>query len=208
MPHAVRMPKPGQMTEECVLTLWLKDEGDTVAKGDVLFEIETDKSTMEVESFHDGVVLRRLVAEGETVPVNAICAWVGAPGEAVPDVTEPDVAEPRTARARPRSTALRSRRGASSQSRPPPEPPRSPAAAVPATGSICGRRPRPRAPRHQPAREPARRRGRPRSPVRRGHGPRRTHRRARRGHGHRGPPAGCDDERRRRRGGPPPRSGR
>jgi pyruvate dehydrogenase E2 component (dihydrolipoamide acetyltransferase) len=88
------MPKPGQMTEECVLSLWLKDEGDAVAKGDVLFEIETDKSTMEVESFHDGVVLRRLVAEGATVPVNAICAWIGEPGETVPDVAEPDVAEP------------------------------------------------------------------------------------------------------------------
>ena len=102
MPHAVRMPKPGQMTEECVLTLWLKDEGDAVAKGDVLFEIETDKSTMEVESFHDGVVLRRLVAEGETVPVNAICAWIGAfgetvPDETVPDETVPDVAKPESA---------------------------------------------------------------------------------------------------------------
>jgi pyruvate dehydrogenase E2 component (dihydrolipoamide acetyltransferase) len=78
------MPKPGQMTEECVLSLWLKNEGDPVAKGDVIFEIETDKSTMEVESFHDGVLLRRLVVEGQSVPVNTICAWIGAPGEAVP----------------------------------------------------------------------------------------------------------------------------
>jgi pyruvate dehydrogenase E2 component (dihydrolipoamide acetyltransferase) len=93
MPHAVRMPKPGQMTQECVLTLWLKNEGDTVAKGDVLFEIETDKSTMEVESFHDGVLLRRLAAEGETVPVNAICAWIGERGESVPDVVDPDAVE-------------------------------------------------------------------------------------------------------------------
>jgi pyruvate dehydrogenase E2 component (dihydrolipoamide acetyltransferase) len=91
------MPKPGQMTEECVLTLWLKDEGDAVSKGDILFEIETDKSTMEVESFHDGVVLRRLVAEGETVPVNAICAWIGAPDETLPDETVPEVAEPERA---------------------------------------------------------------------------------------------------------------
>jgi len=94
MPHAVRMPKPGQMTEECVLSLWLKGEGDAVAKGDVLFEIETDKSTMEVESFHDGVLLRRLVAEGETVPVNAICAWIGAPGAEVPDEAEPETTPP------------------------------------------------------------------------------------------------------------------
>jgi pyruvate dehydrogenase E2 component (dihydrolipoamide acetyltransferase) len=78
------MPKPGQMTEACTLTLWRKQEGDPVAEGDVLFEIETDKATMEVESFHDGVLLRRLVAEGEIVPVNVICAWIGAPGEEVP----------------------------------------------------------------------------------------------------------------------------
>jgi pyruvate dehydrogenase E2 component (dihydrolipoamide acetyltransferase) len=92
------MPMPGQMTEECVLSMWRKAEGEAVAKGDVLFEIETDKSTMEVESFHDGVLLARLVDEGATVPVNTVCAWIGEPGEAVPDVpassaaVEPDVA--------------------------------------------------------------------------------------------------------------------
>jgi pyruvate dehydrogenase E2 component (dihydrolipoamide acetyltransferase) len=93
MAHAVRMPKPGQMTEECMLALWLKAEGDVVAKGDVLFEIETDKSNMDVESFHDGVLLRQVVAAGETVPVNAICAWIGALGEAVPAGDEPPAAE-------------------------------------------------------------------------------------------------------------------
>ena len=85
MVHAIRMPKPGQMTEECTLTTWLKREGDPVRRGDILFEIETDKSAMEVESFEDGVLLARLVAEGETVPVNSICAYVGEPGEAIPD---------------------------------------------------------------------------------------------------------------------------
>ena len=84
MAHAIRMPKPGQMTEECVLTSWLKAEGDPVRRGDVLFEIETDKSSMEVEAFDDGVLLRRLAPEGATVPVNAICGWVGAAGEEIP----------------------------------------------------------------------------------------------------------------------------
>ena len=84
MVHAVRMPKPGQMTEECVLTTWHKQAGDPVRRGDILFEIETDKSAMEVESFEDGVLLARLVAEGETVPVNTICAYIGEPGEAIP----------------------------------------------------------------------------------------------------------------------------
>ena len=51
MVHAIRMPKPGQMTEECTVVTWHKKEGDPVKRGDVLFEIETDKSAMEVESF-------------------------------------------------------------------------------------------------------------------------------------------------------------
>ena len=82
MVHAIRMPKPGQMTEECVVTAWHKNEGDPVRRGDILFEIETDKSAMEVESFENGILLRRLVAEGDVVPVNAICAYVGEAGEA------------------------------------------------------------------------------------------------------------------------------
>jgi pyruvate/2-oxoglutarate dehydrogenase complex dihydrolipoamide acyltransferase (E2) component len=48
------MPKPGQFTEECTILKWLKKEGDAVAKGEVLFEIETDKANMEVESFFEG----------------------------------------------------------------------------------------------------------------------------------------------------------
>jgi pyruvate dehydrogenase E2 component (dihydrolipoamide acetyltransferase) len=93
MVHAVRMPKPGQMTEECTITAWFKREGDPVTRGEVLFEIETDKSAMEVETFDDGVLLRRLVAEGETVPVNSICAYIGAPGEELP-AAEPPAVEP------------------------------------------------------------------------------------------------------------------
>ncbi len=91
MAHPILMPKPGQMTEECVLTVWHKAEGEPVAKGDILFEIETDKSIMDVESFEQGVLLRRLVDEGATVPVNTVCGWVGEPGEAVPDAPPPPV---------------------------------------------------------------------------------------------------------------------
>jgi pyruvate dehydrogenase E2 component (dihydrolipoamide acetyltransferase) len=91
MAHPILMPKPGQMTEECVLVAWLKREGDEVKKGDVLFEIETDKSNMDVEAFEEGVLLKRLVEEGQTVPVNAVCAYVGEPGEAIPDAPSPVV---------------------------------------------------------------------------------------------------------------------
>jgi len=94
MVHAIRMPKPGQMTEECTITTWFKREGDPVAKGDILFEIETDKSAMEVESFEAGVLLRQLVAEGDTVPVNAICAYVGEAGETIAEEALEPVAPP------------------------------------------------------------------------------------------------------------------
>ena len=94
MAHPILMPKPGQMTEECVLVAWHKREGDEVRRGDVLFEIETDKAVMDVESFDDGVLLRRYVEEGQTVPVNTVCAYVGAAGEDVPDVAPVPEAAP------------------------------------------------------------------------------------------------------------------
>jgi len=102
MAHPILMPKPGQMTEECVLVAWHKKEGDPVKKGDVLFEIETDKSNMDVEAFEEGVLLKRVVQEGQTVAVNAVCAYVGEPGEAIPDAPEaaaPAVAAPAVAAA-------------------------------------------------------------------------------------------------------------
>lgn len=86
MAHPILMPKPGQMTEECVLLAWHKEEGDPVRKGDVLFEIESDKANMDVEAFEEGVLLKRYVEAGETVPVNAVCAYIGEPGETVPEV--------------------------------------------------------------------------------------------------------------------------
>ena len=68
MAHAILMPKPGQMTEECSVVEWHKQEGDPVHRGDVLFEIETDKSVMDVEAFDDGVLLKILVQAGEIRP--------------------------------------------------------------------------------------------------------------------------------------------
>jgi pyruvate dehydrogenase E2 component (dihydrolipoamide acetyltransferase) len=85
MAHAILMPKPGQMTEECTVIAWHKKEGDPVRRGDILFEIETDKSTMEVEAFDDGVLLRIVADVGATIPVNTVCAYVGEPGETIPE---------------------------------------------------------------------------------------------------------------------------
>ena len=92
MAHAILMPKPGQMTEECTVVSWHKKEGDPVKRGDVLFEIETDKSTMDVEAFDDGVLLKIVAAEGDVVPVNTVCAYVGQAGEAIPEAAPAEAA--------------------------------------------------------------------------------------------------------------------
>jgi len=85
MAQAVIFPKLGQTMEEGAIVKWLKKEGDPVAKGDILFEIETDKANLEVESFFEGVLLKIYIREGITVPVNTVVGYVGAAGEKAPD---------------------------------------------------------------------------------------------------------------------------
>lgn len=85
MAQAVIFPKLGQTMEEGAIVKWLKKVGDPVVKGDILFEIETDKANLEVESFFEGVLLKIYVKEGITVPCNTVVGYVGAAGEKVPD---------------------------------------------------------------------------------------------------------------------------
>ena len=99
MAHPILMPKPGQMTEECVLVAWLKQEGDVVKKGDVLFEIETDKSTVEVEALESGILGKVLVPVGTTVPVGTAIAILIQEGEALP-VSETPAAMPMAAQSK------------------------------------------------------------------------------------------------------------
>jgi len=68
--------------EEGRLVEWKKNEGDTVASGDVLAEVETDKAVMELVARAAGTLLKRDVAAGSTVPVGTVLAYIGAPGEA------------------------------------------------------------------------------------------------------------------------------
>lgn len=89
MAQTIIFPKLGQTMEEGAIVKWLKQEGDPVAKGDILFEIETDKANLEVESFFEGTLIKILVREGVTVPVNTVVGFVGAPGEKIPDVAPP-----------------------------------------------------------------------------------------------------------------------
>ena len=94
MVRPITMPKLGQSEEVGTLVRWRKKVGDTVAKGDILFEIETDKALLEVESFFEGTLLKTVVQEGATVPINTTVGFVGDPGEAVPDVGAALVAAP------------------------------------------------------------------------------------------------------------------
>lgn len=84
MAGSIIMPKTGMAMEEGVIIQWLVKEGDTVEKGDILAEIETDKTTMELECDFDGTILKILHHDGETVPVTKVIAWVGKPGEEIP----------------------------------------------------------------------------------------------------------------------------
>jgi len=81
MAELVTMPKLGFDMAEGKLVRWVKAEGDKVAKGDVITEIETDKATVEVESSLDGVMFRHLAAEEAELPVNAPIAVIAAEGE-------------------------------------------------------------------------------------------------------------------------------
>ena len=73
----VLMPRLSDTMEEGVLSLWLKHEGDAVRKGDTLAEIETDKATMELEAYEDGVLEQVLVPEGTTVAIGGRLAVIG-----------------------------------------------------------------------------------------------------------------------------------
>ncbi|MBE0671666.1 MAG: 2-oxo acid dehydrogenase subunit E2 [Anaerolineales bacterium] len=83
MAETISMPKLGFDMAEGLLVRWVKQVGETINKGDVLAEIETDKATVEVESSASGVVLQLIVDQGTMVPVNAPIAVVGAAGEKV-----------------------------------------------------------------------------------------------------------------------------
>ncbi len=81
MAEVIRMPKMSDTMEEGVIASWLVKEGDTVKSGDILAEVETDKATMELESYEDGVLLHIGIKEKESVPVNGLIAIVGKKGE-------------------------------------------------------------------------------------------------------------------------------
>ena len=152
MATPIIMPKFGQMTEESAIVEWLKKEGDKVAKGDILFTVETDKSVMEVESFEAGTLLKiARASRASTCRCKARSVSSANPAKPIPEViapAPPAAPEPRRQARCPqrrlRSSALpRSEAPAATGSSA--SPPSLPPAVAPPPGLVP----------HQPARRPA-----------------------------------------------------
>jgi pyruvate dehydrogenase E2 component (dihydrolipoamide acetyltransferase) len=104
MSNQVTLPRLGQGMESGTIVRWLKAEGDTVEKGEVLYELDTEKATQEVEAEASGVLLKILAGEGEEIEVGTAIAVIGEKGEEVaeepapaeePKAEEPKAEEPR-----------------------------------------------------------------------------------------------------------------
>ena len=103
MAELINMPRLSDTMEEGTVAKWYKKVGDTVKEGDILAEIETDKATMEFESFQEGELLHIGIDEGGTAPVDSLLAIIGEKGEDIKDMigvaaaSSPVTAESKTA---------------------------------------------------------------------------------------------------------------
>ena len=86
MATLIEMPKLSDTMTVGTLVNWLKKEGDPVSNGDMIAEVETDKATMEVECFEDGILLKQYCKAGDEVPVGGAIAAIGEAGESAPKV--------------------------------------------------------------------------------------------------------------------------
>ena len=81
MAEVIKMPRLSDTMTEGVLVKWHKKVGDNLKVGDILADVDTDKATMELENFDEGILLYIGVKEGETVPVDHVIAVIGEEGE-------------------------------------------------------------------------------------------------------------------------------
>ncbi|HUW72298.1 MAG TPA: 2-oxo acid dehydrogenase subunit E2 [Methanosarcinales archaeon] len=98
--HEVIMPKLGLTMETGVIEKWHKKEGDKVEAGEVLFEVMTDKVSLEVEAYNSGIVRKIIRAEGEEVPVTEVIAYIGPADEAIPEASAGKITTPETLEAK------------------------------------------------------------------------------------------------------------
>ena len=90
MAEVIKMPRLSDTMEEGVVAQWLKKVGDKVSEGDILAEIETDKATMEFESFYDGTLLHIAIDEGVTANVDSLLCIIGEEGEDISSLISTD----------------------------------------------------------------------------------------------------------------------
>lgn len=90
MAEVINMPRLSDTMEEGTVAKWLKNVGDKIEEGDILAEIETDKATMEFESFHEGTLLHIGIAEGDGAPVDTLLAIIGDEGEDISSLLNSD----------------------------------------------------------------------------------------------------------------------
>jgi pyruvate dehydrogenase E2 component (dihydrolipoamide acetyltransferase) len=88
MVQKIIMPSGGQTTDEMLIVKWYKTKGDSVKTGDLIFEIETDKASMSVESYAEGILLAVKYGEGDRVKAGEVVAYIGNPGDKIPDEQE------------------------------------------------------------------------------------------------------------------------
>ncbi len=103
MAEVVKMPKMSDTMTEGVMAKWHKKVGDKVKSGDVMAEVETDKATMDLESYWDGTILYIGVEEGKAVPVDAIIAVVGKEGEDFQAALDAEGGSAKTAAEKPKA---------------------------------------------------------------------------------------------------------
>lgn len=92
--YEVLMPKMGETMETGTIEKWRKKEGDKVEKGDILYDLATDKVSLEVESFNSGILKKIVRAEGEEVPIMEIIAYIGEKNETIPDMADAGKMQP------------------------------------------------------------------------------------------------------------------
>src|SRR5262245_32985480 len=109
MATSIVMPALEMAQETGKIVSWLKKEGDTVTKGEVLLEVETDKAVVEIEASADGVLAGVKSREDDVVPVGQTIAWLVAPGERPPAESSVSAPAARTMTAAPAPSAVVSR---------------------------------------------------------------------------------------------------
>ncbi|MYA78611.1 MAG: 2-oxo acid dehydrogenase subunit E2 [Gemmatimonadetes bacterium] len=88
MATEIIMPVLGMTMESGIIVEWMKEEGDSVAEGEVLFNVETDKSVMEVEAKASGTLLKILHGPGDDVPIQQVIGYIGEAGEAIAEAVD------------------------------------------------------------------------------------------------------------------------